>query len=445
MAKIAINEFAKKAYRLYTEAGLTTEGACGLMGNQYAESAGFLANRVEFLCIKRLKEAGYTYTDESYTKAVDQGKLSCEQFLHPLPGKQYGYGLCQWTSPSRKAGLYNATKGKGISIADEAAQIEFTLKELRESYPKVLEKLKSTKSVKEASDIVLVKFEQPADTGASVKNTRYDYAKQYYDYFKGEKMTEEQARDKVVKKAESYLGCKESDGSHRKIIDLYNSHKPLARGYAVSYKDAWCATFVSAVAIALGYTDIMPTECGCEEMVRKYQKIGRWVENDAYIPKKGDIAMYDWQDSGKGDCTGEPDHVGIVVAVSGNTIKVIEGNKNDMVEYRNIEVNARYIRGYCTPDYKKKAKVEENAAQENKGPEKKEKEYYVQAGAFTVEGNAKKRLNEVIKKGFAGSYIAKSGGLYKIYTGAFRIEDNAKKQVQSLKKEGFEDAFYWGK
>ena len=62
-------------------------------------------------------------------------------------------------------------------------------------------------------------------------------------------MTENQLRQKVVKIAVSYLGCKEADGSHRKIIDLYNSHKPLARGYAVKYTDAWCSTFASAVAI----------------------------------------------------------------------------------------------------------------------------------------------------------------------------------------------------
>ena len=36
-------------------------------------------------------------------------------------------------------------------------------------------------------------------------------------------MTEQQIRAKFVETAKSYLGCKESDGSHRKIIDLYNS------------------------------------------------------------------------------------------------------------------------------------------------------------------------------------------------------------------------------
>ena len=52
-------------------------------------------------------------------------------------------------------------------------------------------------------------------------------------------MTEKELRAKVVLIAEKYLGCKESNGSHRKIIDLYNSHKPLARGYRVKYTDAW--------------------------------------------------------------------------------------------------------------------------------------------------------------------------------------------------------------
>lgn len=73
-------------------------------------------------------------------------------------------------------------------------------------------------------------------------------------------MTEAQARATVVNTAIAWLGCKEADGSHRKIIDTYNSHTPLARGYKMKYTDAWCSTFVSAVAIKCGFTDIIPTE-----------------------------------------------------------------------------------------------------------------------------------------------------------------------------------------
>jgi len=172
-------------------------------------------------------------------------------------------------------------------------------------------------------------------------------------------MTEHQLRALVVETAKEYLGCKESDGSHKKIIDLYNSQKPLPVGYKVTYTDAWCATFVSAMAVKLGLTDIILPECSCSRMVALYQKAGRWTENDAYVPNPGDIIMYDWQDTGVGDCTGAPDHVGIVCSVSGNTITVIEGNKSDSVAYRTIQVNGRYIRGYCLPDFASKATTAE--------------------------------------------------------------------------------------
>ena len=171
-------------------------------------------------------------------------------------------------------------------------------------------------------------------------------------------MTETEIRNLVVETAKKYLGCKESDGSHRKIIDTYNAHKPLARNYKVTYKDAWCATFVSTVGILCDLVDIMPTECGCGQMVQLYYRIGRWQERDGYTPKKGDIIMYDWDDNGVGDDTGWPEHVGIVATISGKAMQVIEGNINDSVGYRNMTVDARYIRGYCVPDYASKASKE---------------------------------------------------------------------------------------
>ena len=156
---------------------------------------------------------------------------------------------------------------------------------------------------------------------------------------------------KVLEQAQSWLGKKESDGSHKAIIDLYNAHTPLARGYKVKYTDSWCATFVSAVAIKLGYTDIMPLECSCGQMITLAQKMGIWVENDAYTPKAADIILYDWDDNGNGDNTGWADHVGIVEKVANGVITVIEGNLNDAVARRTIAVNGKTIRGYITPKY----------------------------------------------------------------------------------------------
>lgn len=168
-------------------------------------------------------------------------------------------------------------------------------------------------------------------------------------------MTEMELRNKVVQVAKQWYGRKEADGSHRLIVDTYNSHKPLARGYALQYTDDWCAGYVSAVAIVCGLTDIIPTEVSVPYMIAQYQRMGCWVEDDAYVPKKGDIIMYSWSDSGVGDRTTGASHVGIVADVFGAMVTVIEGNRGDAVGYRQISVNGRYIRGYGVPDYAAKA------------------------------------------------------------------------------------------
>lgn len=170
-------------------------------------------------------------------------------------------------------------------------------------------------------------------------------------------MTEKELRTKVANTIGAWIGAKQGGPIHKEIIDTYNSHKPLARGYKMGYADAWCAATVSAVAIELGLTDIMPTECGCESMINLYKKLGRWEENDAYTPQVGDVIFYDWADNGVGDCKGTSDHVGICVQVKGGTIEVVEGNKSTTkaVGTRVLGVNARYIRGYGLPDYASKA------------------------------------------------------------------------------------------
>ena len=160
---------------------------------------------------------------------------------------------------------------------------------------------------------------------------------------------------KVVKQAKEWLGKKESNGSFKVIIDLYNSQKPLPVGYKVKYTDEWCATFVSAVAVKLGYTDIIPTECSCDRMIALFKKIGCWIENEDRTPAAGDIIFYDWQDNGVGDNKGSSDHVGIVEKVSGGQIIVIEGNKGQAVARRYLKINGKYIRGYGVPKYDKEA------------------------------------------------------------------------------------------
>lgn len=158
----------------------------------------------------------------------------------------------------------------------------------------------------------------------------------------------------VVNVARSWIGLNEKDGSYKKIIDIYNSQKgQLPRNLKMQYNWSWCACTVSAIAIQLGYEDIIPIEISCGEMVKKAQKMGIWVENDGFVPYPGCPVLYDWDDSGKGDNTGWPDHVGIVETVNKETgyFVVIEGNYQDSVKRRTMSINGRFIRGFIAPKY----------------------------------------------------------------------------------------------
>ena len=165
-------------------------------------------------------------------------------------------------------------------------------------------------------------------------------------------LAEQLQRMEMVRTAEVWLGTQEGSDRHGQIIDIYNSHKPLAQGYAVTTADNWCAAFASSVAIQEGHTDIIPTECGCERQIGLWQKLERWEENDNYMPLPGDYIYYAWDERFCfGDCTGWADHVGIVVGTKWPFVKVIEGNFRDCVGYHYLKLNDVQIRGFARPDY----------------------------------------------------------------------------------------------
>lgn len=335
----------QRIFDFFAGKGFTAAGIFGMLGNIRDESGGNPRN------LQNSYEKKLGYTDDSYTEAVDAGTY--KNFVHDAAG----YGLAQWTYSTRKENLLKFARNQGDSIGDFDMQLAFMYQELR-GYKTLFAILTTTDSIREASDAFMTQYERPADQSEKAKRRRASYGEEICAMLTGVEnpdsmvqITEAEARQRVISIAVSWYGKKEADGSHRSIIDLYNGHTPLARGYKVRYTDAWCATYGSAVAIAAGYTDIIPTECGCGQMIAAFQAMNRWVENDAYIPSPGDYIFYDWDDAGAGDCTGWPEHVGIVISVFGDVIKVIEGNKDDAVGYREIKVNGRYIRGYGVPDY----------------------------------------------------------------------------------------------
>ena len=140
-------------------------------------------------------------------------------------------------------------------------------------------------------------------------------------------MTENELRQKVADIINAWVGATKGSAKHLEILEIYNTHRPLARGYTVKVTDAYCATTASAAYIKAGIAEYTGTECGVEKYTLVAKGLGIWVEDDAHTPKIGDACVYDWDDNGVGDCTGAGDHIGIVTATGGGKFTVTEGRR----------------------------------------------------------------------------------------------------------------------
>lgn len=151
--------------------GLTDAGTAGLMGNLYAES-GLRPNNLQ-----NSYEGKLGMADAEYTEMVDRGTYA------NFGNDRAGYGLAQWTYPSRKAALLAYAKAAGKSIGDLEMQLGFLMQELSTGYKTVLNVLRTTVSVREASDIVLLRFERPADQSEARQKQRAEYGQKYFDKY----------------------------------------------------------------------------------------------------------------------------------------------------------------------------------------------------------------------------------------------------------------------
>lgn len=221
--------------------------------------------------------------------------------------------------------------------------------------------------------------------------------------------TEATLRKNVANWLVQYIGIKEGSDEHKAILKVFNDSKLCTR-YTMTTSDAWCATAASAAFIACGLSSIFPcVECSCSRMITLAKSAGIWVEDDSYTPGIGDCILYDWQDSGSGDNTGTPDHVGIVTKVSGSTITVIEGNKSDTVGYRTISVNGKYIRGFITPNFASKATSTDTSS----------------SSSSTGTSSSSTTTTEKKATDAAKSYLKSLAGTYKVTASALNVRNGA--------------------
>lgn len=356
------------------------------LSNTYIKKA---FDESDFVIIKATQGTSYKYTDyfkETMKKAKQAGKLlgayhyasgndavkEADYFLSIIKDYIGTAILClDWESIQNKAWGSTTWCTKFINRVKEKTGVTCFLYTGYDG-------IKQNKSLANKVPLWFAGYPKPSYGGWAIPNFKYNVAPwnkytiwqytsssercdrnttsmtkaQWQNYAKKEvKKSVKKTASALLSQAKSWIGCKESDGTHKKIIDTYNAHTPLARGYKVKYTDSWCATFVSACAIKTGMTDLIPTECSCNQMITLMKKKGIWHENENITPKAGYIVFYDWQDDGKGDNQGSSDHVGIVESVSEGVITIIEGNYQDSVKRRKISVNGRYLRGYGIPKY----------------------------------------------------------------------------------------------
>lgn len=345
---INVHENVIKAVRYYISKGLTLEGACGLAANQFRESfyqgVGFVSTRLERLCVQRYREnRGITYTDKTYTEQVDNGKISRSEFLSPM-GKHYGYGLSQWTTSARKAGLYDLCKKTKVSIGDMDTQIIYTIEELKEKFPTIYKYLCTVKDVTQASNYVLQHYEQP-NNWQTMKEARADTAKQIYNKMK-EVGTSMGSINNIIARERSYakIPYKETSVNNQKFSTMVNN-----AGLKGCQGQPWCATYQFALeleefgkAIALSHWNMTTGNyCGYSvfETEAKFAKAGKTGKT----PKVGALVIF------------KQSHMGRVLSVNekNKTFECGEGNTSNREFNRNGDCCA--VKTYSWTDAKIKS------------------------------------------------------------------------------------------
>ena len=334
----------KEIFAKCVSLGMTRAGAAGCTANILAESSGRPDN-VEDRC---------PVSDAEYTKSVDDGSYT------DFVTDRYGYGICQWTLPTRKEALLQYAKEHGVSISDADMQFQFLAREMRKDYAYVWGILTTTTSPYTAGYEMCKRFERPQNIEAS-SAARGEKAKEIYERCKetgGKTMRYD--KQKVIDLAWSQVGYHEKASNEnlddftansgsanytkyaRDLDALGNFYNGKKQSFA--YCDVfvdWC--FVTAYGRAAAQFLLCQPDsscgAGCSFSAAYYNAKGQFYRTG---PQTGDQIFFgsSWQNVW---------HTGLVVEVGGGYVTTIEGNSSDQVQKCRYSVNDGKIWGYGRP------------------------------------------------------------------------------------------------
>ncbi|MGI6580632.1 MAG: SH3 domain-containing protein [Saccharofermentanales bacterium] len=172
-----------------------------------------------------------------------------------------------------------------------------------------------------------------------------------------------QKLDRVLDEARKWIGANEHNPEYKYIIDTYNKQPDLPRGYPLSYKDPWCAAFVSFIGIRTNTTDILGREVSVNYHIKFFMNKDQWIEDGTITPRPGDLVAFSWKAIRQPN-NDFPNHIGFVESIDNGFFYTIEGNTSpvncaspedfgiDYVARKRYEIGSRVIRGFARPQYK---------------------------------------------------------------------------------------------
>lgn len=160
-----ITENMKKCWNYFLERGITKAGAAGLLGNLKAES-GVRPNILE-----KSKQSKIGLNSEEYIRRVNAGTYT------NFASDRAGFGLVQWTYPTRKQSLLNHCRGK---IEDLYCQLDFMMSEIK-GYKTVYNTITSSDNVEECARVIMVRYERPGNLSEQNIRKRGSMSREIYN------------------------------------------------------------------------------------------------------------------------------------------------------------------------------------------------------------------------------------------------------------------------
>lgn len=269
----------EKIWSFLKTQGFSDAGIAGVMGNLYAES-GLRPNNIQ-----NSYEGKLGMADAEYTEMVDKGSYT--NFIYD----KAGYGLCQWTHWSRKEALLAFAKAAGKSIGDLDVQLGFLMQELNRGYKALVAILKTTSTVKKASDAFLLQFERPADQSEAAKVRRASFGQKYFSKY-------------AKKGSASTMGFTNSSLATVKMI---SPNRTPNRNHAIDTITIHCVV----------------GQCSVETIGSIFSSPARGASSNYGIGPDGRIGLY-VEEKDRSWCTGGKDKNGNPIRVNG-----ISGSSND--------------------------------------------------------------------------------------------------------------------